>query len=387
MARRTKVLIVLIPLLAAGGALAFWHLGHRRTREPYIIRVSGNIEVTDAEVSFKIPGIVRARLVSEGERVEQGQIVALLESADLEQETAARAAELRSALAFLDELEAGYRPEEIAQAQAAADRARAELDKLLAGSRPQEIAAAEAAVTSASAEVVFLELEYRRHRQLLSDHAVSQQDYDRAKADYESARARLREAEEHLKLVREGPRPEDIEQARARLREATEHLALLRKGPRAETIEQSRARVEQSRAALGLAETRRAYATVRSPLSGIVLSDNVEPGEYVAPGTPVITVGELASVWLRAYVNETDLGRVKLGQAARVTTDTYPAKEYPGTLSFIASEAEFTPKNVQTEAERVKLVYRIRIDLPNPDFELKPGMPADADILLAHGGP
>ena len=100
------------------------------------------------------------------------------------------------------------------------------------------------------------------------------------------------------------------------------------------------------------------------------------------PGTPVITVGDLKKVWLRGYINETDLGRVKVGQKVRVTTDTYPDRIYRGLISFIASQAEFTPKNVQTKKERVKLVYRIKVDIPNPNLELKPGMPADAKILL-----
>lgn len=114
---------------------------------------------------------------------------------------------------------------------------------------------------------------------------------------------------------------------------------------------------------------------------------HIEAGEYVVPGVPVVTIGNLAEVWLRAYVNETDLGRVKLGQRVCVRTDTYPGKAYAGDLSFIASAAEFTPKNVQTTEERVKLVYRIKIDIPNPGFELKPGMPADADIWLGEGEP
>jgi HlyD family secretion protein len=100
----------------------------------------------------------------------------------------------------------------------------------------------------------------------------------------------------------------------------------------------------------------------------------------VVPGTPVVTVGELANVWLRAYVDETDLGRVKLGQAVRVTADTYPGKVYAGRLTFIAAQAEFTPKTVQTAKERVKLVYRIKVAIPNPDQELKPGMPADGEV-------
>jgi HlyD family secretion protein len=195
--------------------------------------------------------------------------------------------------------------------------------------------------------------------------------------------AQLKEAEERLKLLKEGPRKEQIEQARAALMQAKETLILVKKGPRKETIDQARARLDQANQALAMAETQLGYATLVSPISGVVLSKNVEPGEYVAPGTPVVTIGNLDNVWLRAYINETDLGRVKVGQRVRVTTDTYPGKVYEGYISFIASQAEFTPKNVQTEKERVKLVYRIKIDIPNPNMELKPGMPADADILIS----
>ncbi len=199
------------------------------------------------------------------------------------------------------------------------------------------------------------------------------------------AKAKLREDQERLNLLLEGPRKEQVEQARAALRQAHERYNLIKKGPRQEDIDQARARLERARQALAIAETRLSYTTVAAPLSGVVLSQNLEPGMYAAPGTPVVTVGDLVNVWLRAYINETDLGRVKVGQPVRVTTDAYPGKHYEGRVSFIASQAEFTPKSVQTEKERVKLVYRVKIDIQNPQMELKPGMPADAEILLAAG--
>jgi len=136
---------------------------------------------------------------------------------------------------------------------------------------------------------------------------------------------------------------------------------------------------------LAIAQIRRSYATLQSPVSGLVLSESVETGEYVTAGTPVVTVADLRQIWLRAYINEPDLGRVKVGQAVRVFTDTYPDKAYRGRITFISSTAEFTPKNVQTSQERVKLVYRIKIAVDNPDMQLKPGMPADAEILLKYG--
>ena len=121
---------------------------------------------------------------------------------------------------------------------------------------------------------------------------------------------------------------------------------------------------------------------MRAPKAGVVTVRQAELGEVVSPGTPVVTLADLDNVWLRAYVNETDLGRIRWGQEAMLRTDTYPDKSYRGRISFIASQAEFTPKSVQTFKERVTLVYRIKIDADNPNHELKPGMPADATIDL-----
>jgi len=329
--KNRKRLIIIVVVIAVVGAVAYWYFQRRSHNNSAVIHVSGNIEVTDTQVSFKIPGHVVQRLVDEGELVEKGAVVALLETADLRSEVAMRQAELEAAKAALAELEAG--------------------------SRPQEIAAAEATVARAKADAVRAELDYHRMEEWFRSKAVSSQELDAARAANDVAAARLREAEEQFKLVKEGPRKEKIEQARAML--------------------------EQAKQALALAETQLSYATVAAPLSGVVLSKNIEPGEYVVPGTPVVTIGDLDKPWLRAYVNETDLGRVKVGQKARVTADTYPGKIYEGHVSFIASDAEFTPKSVQTEKERVKLVYRVKIDIANPHMELKPGMPADAEILVS----
>ncbi|MBN2560026.1 MAG: efflux RND transporter periplasmic adaptor subunit [Phycisphaerae bacterium] len=379
---KRKLALLVVPLAAAIGGVGYQRGWFDPTAEGHAIRVSGNIEVTDAEVSFKIAGRVDRRLVSEGELVASGDLVAELDSSDLEAEGAIRRAELGVVEAALAELEAGSRPEEIAGAAAALEEAQAYLAELEAGSRPQEIAVAEAALARTRAELIDAETNYARLSRLHEEQVAADQEFDTARAVYGAAQARVQEAEEQLKLVREGPRKEQIARARAAVAQARERFKLVELGPRQEVIGQARARVEQAKAALALAETRLGYATLSAPLSGIVLSENVEPGEYVAPGTPVVTVGDLEHVWVRAYINETDLGRVKVGQQVRVTTDTYPDKSYEGRVSFIASEAEFTPKNVQTTKERIKLVYRIKVDIPNPDMELKPGMPADAEILL-----
>ena len=383
-----RPLLVFLALfgIALGVAIGYTQLAVKPNSKVSVIKVSGNFEVTQAEVSFKISGKVEARFVDEGDRVRVGQPIAKLEARDILEEVALRRAEVEAARAQLMELERGFRPEEVAQAEAVVERARAHLAELLAGSRPQEIEAAEASLRRARAELERWRSDHERQRQLFQRGVISAREYESVLAAYRVAEAQVREVEERVKLVREGPRKEQIAQARAALKEAQERLAMLREGPRKETIEAARARLEGAKAALAASETRLSYTTVTSPLNGIVLSKNVEPGEYVAPGTPVVTIGDLENIWLRAYIDEPDLGKVKLGQRVRIRTDTYPEKRYEGRISFISSQAEFTPKNVQTERERVKLVYRIKVDVPNPTMELKPGMPADGEIVLNEEG-
>ena len=329
--KRIAGMVALAVLAAAGGGYYYWET--RAADNGNRIRVSGNIEVVETELSFKLPGRVAERLKDEGDRVQAGELIARLEDQDLKQQM------------------------DLQKAQAA--MAEAVLAELLAGARPEERAQAEAAVRAAQADFKRIQDDYTRLKDLYQKGSTSEREYDAAQTAYEVARTRLDQAKEQLALVRKGPRQEKIEQARANL--------------------------DQARAALALAQTRLDYAVLTSPLAGVVLAKGVEPGEYVAPGTPVVTVGDVENVYLRAYIEETDLGRVKLGQRVQVTTDTYPGKVYEGKITFISPEAEFTPKNVQTRKERVKLVYRMKVDIPNPHQELKPGMPADAEILLGLG--
>jgi HlyD family secretion protein len=301
---------------------------HRTADRSGDIKVSGNIEVVDAQLSFKIPGRVAERAVSEGDHVKTGQLIARLDDTDQREQVAVRNAEVAAARAALAELEAG--------------------------SRPQEIASAEAAVRSAEADRDRAEIDFKRNQELLKQAAVAQRDYDLAEAQRKVAEARVTDAQERLKLVREGPR--------------------------VETIQQSRARVQQAEAALAVAETQLAYTRLQSPMDGTVLSHHVEVGEYVGPGTSVVTVADTVHLWVRAYVDEADLGRIRHGQHVAVRSDSRPNKTYDGVIGFISSEAEFTPKTVQTTKERVKLVFRIKVYVDNPNDELKPGMPADVVI-------
>lgn len=142
------------------------------------------------------------------------------------------------------------------------------------------------------------------------------------------------------------------------------------------------ANIEQLKASLELAEVRLGWANLASPLNGYITVKSSLQGEVVENGTPVFTVVDLNDLWVTAYINESDLGRIKLGQKAHVQTDSYPGKKYDGTISFISSQTEFTPKYIQTSQERVKYVYRIKVHVDNSSLDLKPGMPADAYMTI-----
>jgi HlyD family secretion protein len=351
-----KLLIAALLIILAGVAIWFFFVRAKPGDEKFI-RAYGNIEAIEIELSFRIPGWVAERPVDEGYSIKRDQLIAKLDTVQLEQHVAAEKANV--------------------------DLAQAALAELLTGSRPEDIASAEAQLQQAQHDVKRLEFEYNRDKTLYEQHVVAQSDWQLTEYTYLIAVARQRQLEEQYKLVKAGPRQEEIDQAKAALDQANENYSLVKEGPRIEEINQARARLDQAKQSLAVAQSNLGYGTLPSPVSGVVLSKNVEAGEYVSPGTPVVTVADIENIYLRAYINETDLGRVKLGQHVRVTTDTYPGKVYDGAIAFISDAAEFTPKNVQTTKERVKLVYRIKVNIHNPTLELKPGMPADADIELA----
>ncbi len=326
-----KKRIIIVVVLVAAIAAVIWAVSLRNRPSDDRIRFSGNIEVDEVQAAFQIPGRLVERAVSEGDRVRKGEVIGRLEDAELTHEVATRRADLDAAQSKLGELEAGFRPEEIADARAALRGAQAELDH-----QSSELA---------------------RAKKLYRDDVISQRELEAVEAAYRVASSRADQAKEKLRLVESGVRREQIAQARAG--------------------------VEQSAQILASAQTRYGYATLTSPIDGVVLSENAQPGEMLAAGAPVVTLGDLGSIYVNGYIPETRLGRIRLGEPVVVTTDTYPGKKYRGQVSFISSEAEFTPKQVQTPEERVKLVYRIKVRVENPNFELKPGMPVDAEIPKA----
>ena len=339
-----KRLRILLAVIVVAGAVTAWWRTHRDTVDPHRLNLSGTIEVTQVDLAFKIPGRLLERMVDEGDPVAAGQVIARLDDVDQKLQVGRAEAQAASAKAFLAKLESGSRVEEM-------DRARAQLQQ------------ARAADKAAESRLKLAQEDLARARDLRAQDVISQQKFDELQTVYETALNSRREAT-------------------ARVRSTKANLDLVLAGPRKEEIEQARAQAAVAGQALALARQQLADTTLKSPTDGVVLSKAAEPGAYLNPGTPVVTVGQLDQVWLRGYINETDLGRIRLRQQASVTTDTYPDKEYPGKVSFISDQAEFTPKAVQTYQERVKLMYRVKISLHNPQQELKAGMPADAVIEI-----
>lgn len=341
MKKRLRIIIPLaVIIIAAAGYYYFTRKQDNRTSTT----VSGNIEVTEIKMSFQIPGRLKTRLVDEGDPVTAGQLIATLDDTDELLAVAKAQAALNLAGARLAELTAGYRKQDI-------EAARANLDRALAAEK------------TAAVQYIQAKSDFIRYKALFKTGGISKKEYDLYNTRY---------------LAADNGRAE----AKARVTSAKEQLNLMETGPRHEDIAQAKAQVDVAGEELKLAKQRESYTRLYAPINGVVLSKAAEPGEYLNPASPVLTIGDTAHPWLRAYIREADLGRIALKQKALVSTDSFPGKTYPGRIVYISDEAEFTPKSVQTFEERVKLMYRIKIQLSNKNNDLKPGMPADATIDL-----
>ncbi len=384
----------LILLLLIITAAMVWFQFFQEKKLSHTITVSGNIEATDVQLGFKITGRLLQCLVDEGDKVAKGDLLARLENEDQKIALALAQAALDRAKSVLAELMAGSRPEEIRLSHARVLQAQQEVLELTRGSRPQEIQSAEsdvdnalAAVKSAQARFSQAKADYERFSNLYNEKSVSAQDFKQYQTQYEVARNEVTQAESRgnaarqtLSLRREGPRSEQIEKARAALVQAEAADALVKEGPRKEAIDQARASMNEAEQRVNQARQQLSYTELFAPMDGVILDRSAEPGEYLNPSTPVVTLADIDHPWLRAFITETDLGRITLRDKAMVSTDAFPGKPHEGRVTFISSQAEFTPKSVQTFEERVKLMFRIKIALSNPHGELKPGMPADAVI-------
>jgi HlyD family secretion protein len=329
-----KIILLLIAVIVLGAsAAAFWQFGNHGEAGNNKLTLYGNVDIRQVQLAFNGSERIATMRVREGEPVKKGQLLATLDTVRLEGSVDLQQAQLASQRQVVARLEAGSRPEEISKAQADVEAARIDADNA--------------------------ESNYQRMKKLAEQHFISTQQADDARAKSEAAQARYSALKETLKLVQMGPRKEDIAAARAMLK--------------------------ADQAALDVARKALADASLYAPESGIVQERILEPGDMASPQRPVYTLALTDPIWVRAYVQGPDLGKIQPGMRAEVSTDSFPGKEYRAWVGYISPSAEFTPKAVETTEVRSSLVYQVRIFVCNPQGELRQGMPAT--VTIATGQP
>jgi len=320
-----KKIIAAVVLAALLLAVVIWHFTRARAGEALVLY--GNVDIRQVSLAFDNSDRVKEMRVEEGDKVKAGQILATLDTRTLQLQA------------------------QQARAQVAAQQQ--VLLRLRNGSRPEEIAQARAQVAAARADAEFAAQQLERLQTIAGTTAgrgISRQDMENAQSRLSVARAQLDSQSKALRLAVIGPRKEDIAQAEAQLQMARADLALL--------------------------EHRIELSQLVAPSNAVVRSRLLEPGDMASPQRPAYALAITSPKWIRAYAGETELGRIKPGMAASVTTDTFPDQPIAGHVGFISSVAEFTPKSVQTEELRTSLVYEVRVFVDDPDDRLRLGMPA-----------
>ncbi|MGZ5047007.1 MAG: HlyD family secretion protein [Usitatibacter sp.] len=326
--RRAAFWAALAATFVAAGCDFSWPWG-ASTRNPVVV-LSGTVDAHEVDLSFQVAGRILRLDTDEGRAVDVGSPLAALDPRDYE-------------LA-------------LTRARAQADSAAKALAALKAGSRVQDVRAGEAALRQAQADLQLARAQQERTAKLVAEHFLPPQQLDTANDQVDVATAKAEQARQALSLLREGPRQEDIARAAADM-EAANTLA-------------------------ATAQQQLSYTRLLSPVAGIVSVRQAEQGQNVTAGQPVLRVAEIARPWVRAYLDEKDLPRVRLGQPALVQVDGLPGRQFSGHLTFISPEAEFTPKTVETRALRVDLVYRVKVEIDDAAGQLKIGMPADVRLTV-----
>jgi HlyD family secretion protein len=384
--KKRIIIIAFFALLLIVILLVYFGQRSARLKELYY---SGTLEATQAELSFQVIGRVSDLPVDEGQSVEKDQILAGLDRAEYQARYEQAKANLDAARADLERIKLNLEvykkvlPADVERAGAGVSALKAQMDQMEAGYRVQDIEKAKYNLSSLKTTMEMAQRNKERYDRLFSENIISEKEHDSATLQYETALRAYESARANMDQLEEGYRSEDVRIAKARLVEGEAALKQARSNlakidMTEQEIEAARARLQASEASFMLAETQLGYTVLRAPFKGIITNRNIEPGEVVSLGQEVFSIADLSSIELKIYVDETEIGKVKPGQDADVTVDTFPAKVFKGKVSFISPEGEFTPKIIQTHKERVKLVYLVKILIPNPDLELKPGMPADA---------
>jgi len=384
--KKRLIVIGFLSLLVVVAVLVVWGQYRRRSAALYY---SGTIETTQADIGFQVAGRVKTVHAREGQAVKADEVLAELDQAEFiarRDQARANLVKAEQALKQAHTMLAIYQqtlPADVRRAQATVQALKAGFDEAQAGFRHQEVEQARLALQNAELQLAEARKDKARYEKLFARGVVSEKEKETMDLRHDTALKAMEQARQAYGLSSEGYRKEDIAVARARLAEG--QAALNQAESNLAKIEAARqdvtaaaAQVEAARAALVLTEVQLDQTLLKAPFGATVTSRNVEPGEVVTAAREVLSLSDLSRVDLKVFVDETQIGKVKAGQNVEVKIDTFPDKSYPGTVSYVSPEGEFTPKIIQTHKERIKLVYLVKVAIANPDLELKAGMPADA---------
>jgi HlyD family secretion protein len=378
---KTALTIFLILLIAAGGA-AYWWLQQQANGN---LVLPGTVEVQEVRLSSKIAGRVKDVFVDDGAHVQAGDPLVELDIPELRAQRQQIAAQLDGAKAAAAKAQRGPLEEEYEASQAAVDAAKARLAKMDKGNRDKEIEQVEKNVDAWKVDLASALRDLQRISGLVQIKAAQQKEFDDADARYRRLEATVNEATARLELMREGFREEDKAEALAEYNRAKANDALLHTGTREEDKAAAHARVDELAAKLVELDANIAESIIKAPENAIVELVSVRRGDTTTPNQPVVRILRASDLWIKAFVPETELGRVRLNQEVAVTMDTYPERKFKGKVTYISSTAEFTPRNVQSVDERRHQVFAIKIRVEDPQGIFKSGMAADVHLPLEPG--
>jgi HlyD family secretion protein len=354
------ILVILAAVVTATALYAGWF------RHDTALQGSGTVEARNIRVGSEVGGRIDKVLVREGDSVEPGQILITFDEKELQ-------AALEQSRANAEKAQRGYRPEEIAEARAAAAQAKADYELRKNGYRQEDIGAGKADLDRAKADEVRAHLDFDRYDALAKKDLVSKQQRDTAEANWKMALAQQQSAQHKLDELQRGYRPEEIASAEARYHQTQATLEKFEQGNRIEDV-------ELAKGVYAYDQARFRERQVTAPAAAVVEVLDVRPGDLIAPNTPVATLLESDQIYVRIYVPETEIGRVRLGQKAEVRVDSFPNQVFDGAVEQINQQAEFLPRNVQTREERVHQVFGVKIRIINASGHVLAGMAADVKL-------
>lgn len=350
------------------------------SQEETMLVLSGRVEVDDVHVGSKIGGRVWHVNYEESDEIKAGEAILTLEDQELTAQLDQAKASVAQAQANLDLLLVGTRTEDLARAEAVVEARSAELILRRKGFRDEEVREAEAQVESARSDLQFASTEYARTKTLFGKGAVDRREMDNKQALFDTARAKMEIAIQRQAVFRSGSRPEEIAMAMAQLAQARADLTRLRNGARPEEIAAQRAAVEAAKANAARLQTQLEETRILAPSDAMVETLDLKQGDLVKAGEPVAVLNLKNTPWVRCYIPENRLGSVQAGDLVTVTVDSCPGEEFPAKVRRLSSEAEFTPRNIQTTEKRSELVFELKVDILERGEKLRAGMYADVHV-------